>query len=192
VLVAAWGDWPRVGLFLGLGALSVAAAIAYTMGRRPYGYYGLGDLMAGIFFGPVPVVGGAVLCGAPPAWPLWLPGLAAGLCSTAVLNVNNMRDIETDRRAGKRSVAVRLGLKRARLYHAGLAAGVVLLWVLFWLSVRPAMLPGLVLALPFVRSAHLAATYAEDAACLNRQLKNTVLSSAFLHCGMAALCLRIA
>ena len=187
VLVAAWGNWPLLFLFLALGAGCIVAAVAYTMGTRPYGYYGLGDFMAGLFFGPVAVVGSAVLCGAPPVWELWLPGLAAGLCSTSVLNINNMRDIETDRRAGKRSVAVRLGLAGARRYHAALFVGVLVFWLLFWLPVRPAMLPGFLLALPLGRSTYLAVTRADDAACLNSQLRNTVLASAFLHCGMALL-----
>lgn len=187
LLVATWGDWPRLLFFIGLGAACVVAAIAYTMGKRPYGYYGLGDIMAWLFFGPVAVMGAAVLCGSPLTVPLWLAGFAAGFCSSSVLNINNMRDIETDRKAGKRSVAVRLGLERARKYHAGMTVCIVLLWTLFWVLVKPAFLWGLLFALPLIRSTQLAVTRADDAACLNTQLKNTVLSSAFLGCGMTLL-----
>ncbi|MDL2271435.1 1,4-dihydroxy-2-naphthoate octaprenyltransferase [Desulfovibrio sp. OttesenSCG-928-I05] len=191
LLVAAWGDWPLFFFFIGLGAACVVAAIAYTMGKRPYGYYGLGDFMAWLFFGPVAVMGAAVLCGSPVTAPLWLAGFAAGFCSSSVLNINNMRDIETDRKAGKRSVAVRLGLERARKYHAGMTVCIVLLWGLIWLLVKPAFLWGLFFALPLIRSTWLAVTRAGDAACLNTQLKHTVLSSAFLGCGMTLLLLLV-
>ncbi len=189
VLAAAWNNWPRLLFFLTLGASCVAAAILYTVGKRPYGYLGLGDFMAGFFFGPVAVWGSAVLCGAETFFPLALPGLAAGLCSTMVLNVNNMRDIETDRRTGKRTVAVRLGLEGTRRYHAALAGLTVLSWAVFWLLLRPAFLPGLVFALPLLRSVRLAVSRPRDAANLNRQLKNTVLGSAACNSGMALLCM---
>ena len=189
VCVAAWGRWAVFGGFVALGAASVSAAVAYTMGKRPYGYIGLGDVMAGIFFGPVPVIGCVILCGAPVVPAMWLPALAAGLCSTAVLNVNNMRDIETDRLSGKMTVAARLGIEKARRYHAVLIGLVVLSWGMFWLQESPRMLPGLVLALPLARSAWLAARRNADAACLNAQLRGTVLGSALLNAGMALLCL---
>lgn len=188
VVTAAWGDWPRLAFFLLLGLACVAAAVMYTMGTRPYGYMGLGDLMAGLFFGPVAVLGSAFLCGSvAPA--MWLPGVAAGLCSTAVLNINNMRDITTDSRAGKRTVAVRLGLDRARVYHACLCIGTLGLWALFCLLRAPWLLAGLVLAAPLARSTWLAVTRADDPACLNAQLRHTVIGSAVLNGGMGLLCL---
>lgn len=192
VLLAAWNDWKKLTFFLFLGATCIAAAILYTVGKRPYGYIGLGDFMAGFFFGPVAVWGTAVLCGASPSFPLLLPGIAAGFCSTMVLNVNNMRDIETDRKAGKMTVAVRLGLPRAGRYHSVLCGAVILCWGVFWLIVHPSFLPGLTFSLPLIRTTHLAVTRPQDAACLNSQLKNTVLSSALLGCGMASLCLAAA
>lgn len=188
LLLAAWGNPALLLGFALLGAASVAAAIFYTVGKRPYGYYGLGDLMAGLFFGPVPVWGTALLCGADPGAYLFLPGLAAGLCSTMVLNVNNMRDINTDAKTGKRTVAVRLGLDRARQYHSALCALVFLSWGFFWFTQNPAYLPGLLLCLPLAASARMAVTKAEDAANMNRQLKNTVLSSALCSGGMGFLC----
>lgn len=173
--------------FLALGAACVAAAVLYTVGKRPYGYYGLGDFMAGFFFGPVAVWGSAVLCGAPFSRQLFLPGLAAGFCSTMVLNVNNIRDITTDEKAGKRTVAVRLGRAGAVRYHAALACCVILCWAVFWLAFSPRFLPGLVLAAPLLRSAYYTVTRAADASCLNAQLKNTVIGSAICNTGMAVL-----
>ncbi len=192
VLLGTWGDWPRLAFFLALGAASVAAAILYTVGKRPYGYVGLGDFMAGLFFGPVAVWGSAVLCGADAFPPLLLPGLAAGLCSSMVLNVNNMRDIETDKRTGKVTVAVRLGLENARLYHAAMAGLTVLCWAAFWAIYQPRCLPGLVFVLPLLRSVRLAVMRPRDAANLNAQLKNTVLGSALCGTGMALLCIAFA
>ncbi|MDL2210520.1 1,4-dihydroxy-2-naphthoate octaprenyltransferase [Desulfovibrio sp. OttesenSCG-928-O18] len=188
VLLAAWGNWPLLVFFLFLGAACVAAAILYTMGKRPYGYIGLGDFMAGFFFGPVAVWGSAALCGSGVVATALLPGLAAGFCSTMVLNVNNMRDIETDRKNGKMTVAARLGLGRATRYHAALFGLTCVCWIIFWLMQNPMFLPGLSLAIPLGRSVFLAASRPKDAACLNSQLRNTVLGSAFLGTGMAVLC----
>jgi 1,4-dihydroxy-2-naphthoate octaprenyltransferase len=188
VLTAAWGNWPLLFFFALLGALSVAAAILYTVGKRPYGYCGLGDFMAGFFFGPVPVWGTAVLCGAGAEAYLFLPGMAAGFCSTMVLNVNNMRDIETDKKAGKKTVAVRLGLARAQKYHITLCALTFLCWAVFWGTRNATYLPALILCLPLATSVCRAVTRTKDPANMNRQLKNTVLSSALLSGGMGVLC----
>lgn len=187
VFLAAW-ERPYVLLFfLILGAACVAAAILYTVGKRPYGYYGLGDFMAGLFFGPVAVWGSAVLCGAPFSWQLFLPGMAAGFCSTMVLDVNNIRDIVTDEKAGKRTVAVRLGRAGAARYHMSLTSCVIFCWTAFWCLAAPRFLPGLVLALPLLRAAYLTVTRPDDPACLNAQLKNTVIGSAVLNTGMGFL-----
>ncbi len=107
-------------LFGLLGLLAIAAAILYTVGKRPYGYIGLGDLSVFFFFGVVGVVGSYYLqTQALSAW-IFLPASAIGLLSAGVLNLNNMRDSESDAACGKHTLAVRLGLKRARIYHAGL------------------------------------------------------------------------
>ncbi len=191
VLTAAWGEWAKLFFFLGLGAASIAAAIAYTVGRHPYGYLGLGDLMAGIFFGPAPVWGTLILCGGELTFPALFPGIAAGLCSAMVLNANNMRDIETDAKAGKKTVAVRLGLKKAGCYHAVLTLLTLLCWCIFLLTLRPACLPALLFALPLLRVGYLTSRHNNDTACLYRRLKNTVLSTALLHTCMATLCLAL-
>jgi 1,4-dihydroxy-2-naphthoate octaprenyltransferase len=125
-------DWL---VFLGLGVLSILAAITYTVGRRPYGYAGLGDVSVLLFFGWVGVLGTYYLHARQFDAPLLLPATACGLLAVGVLNVNNIRDIDTDRRAGKNSVPVRLGRRRAAVYHWLLLGGAVacalgyLVWV---------------------------------------------------------------
>lgn len=104
-------------LFLGLGVASIAAAYAYTASSHPYGYIGLGDLFVLIFFGFVGVVGTYFLNTGEFNLQILLPALAVGAFATAVLNVNNIRDIDSDRLAGKMSIPVRLGRKKAVIYH---------------------------------------------------------------------------
>lgn len=104
-------------VFLAVGLLAILAAITYTAGYRPYGYAGLGDISVLIFFGFVAVLGSAYLYEQSINWHYLLPAITVGLFSVAVLNVNNIRDIESDREAGKFSIPVRLGRERAVLYH---------------------------------------------------------------------------
>lgn len=103
--------------FLGLGLASIAAAYAYTASNRPYGYIGLGDLFVLVFFGFVGVVGTYFLQAGGFSLIVLLPALSVGLFATAVLNVNNIRDIESDRKAGKMSIPARIGRKKAVTYH---------------------------------------------------------------------------
>ncbi|QMW01288.1 1,4-dihydroxy-2-naphthoate polyprenyltransferase [Spirosoma foliorum] len=106
--------------FLVLGLLSIAAAIGYTNGKRPYGYAGFGDIAVLIFFGWVGVLGTYFLHTLSFNPILLLPATSVGLFATGVLNVNNIRDIETDTMTGKRSIPARLGLPLAIRYHWGL------------------------------------------------------------------------
>ena len=100
-----------------LGVLSIVAALTYTLGKKPYGYYGLGDFMVFFFFGGVAVLGTIVLF--TPDIPLYAIGytLTAGALSTAVLNLNNMRDHQSDKVSGKNTLVVRMGVGRAKIYH---------------------------------------------------------------------------
>lgn len=103
--------------FLGLGIAAIIAAITYTAGKKPYGYAGLGDISVLIFFGWVGVVGTYFLYTHHfNAWIL-LPATSCGLFAVGVLNINNIRDINSDKQAGKLSIPVRLGRKRAVYYH---------------------------------------------------------------------------
>ncbi|MBT1688234.1 1,4-dihydroxy-2-naphthoate polyprenyltransferase [Dawidia soli] len=123
--------WNAILFFLGLGLLSIGAAIAYTVGRKPYGYIGLGDLSVLIFFGLVGVMGSYYLFTKAITPYEVLPALSCGLFSIAVLNVNNIRDIESDRKAGKYSIPVRIGRDKAVAYHWCLLVGGVLCAVLY-------------------------------------------------------------
>lgn len=114
-----------------VGFLAIAAAIKYTMGKNPYGYAGFGDLFVLIFFGFVGVVGTYFCHTGNFSADALLPALSCGLLSTAVLNVNNIRDIESDKQAGKMSIPVRVGREKAVVYHWMLLVLAVLAAVLF-------------------------------------------------------------
>ena len=103
--------------FIGLGVACILAAIGYTVGKKPYGYLGLGDIMVFIFFGLVSVCGSYFLFTKSFDWDILLPASAIGLLSAAVLNLNNMRDIENDEKSGKKTLALRLGFKNAMIYE---------------------------------------------------------------------------
>lgn len=135
--------------FLVLGLLCILAAVAYTAGRKPYGYAGLGDLSVMMFFGIVGVLG-TYYMHTGSFYPLYVwPALSCGFFATAVLNVNNIRDINSDKLAGKKSIPVRIGREKATQYHwfllcSGIACSLVFLslefqspWQLLFLAVLP-------------------------------------------------------
>ncbi|NUW68752.1 1,4-dihydroxy-2-naphthoate polyprenyltransferase [Vibrio coralliilyticus] len=134
--------------FIGLGVLAIVAAIAYTVGNKPYGYVGLGDVSVFIFFGLLGVAGTFFLHTGIVAPLLVLPAIGCGLLAVAVLNINNMRDIENDEECGKRTVAVRLGQKNAKHYHTMLLAGAVVAFIVYLLLQPVAVW----LSLPFLLS----------------------------------------
>ncbi len=103
--------------FLGLGLLCMLAAYTYTAGKKPYGYAGLGDISVLIFFGLVGVLGSNYLYTKSFDWINLLPALSCGFFATGVLNINNIRDIESDTRAGKKTIPARLGRETAIKYH---------------------------------------------------------------------------
>lgn len=104
-------------IFLLIGLLAIAASIKYTAGKNPYGYAGFGDIAVLVFFGWVGVLGSYFLHTHTFDWLTILPATTCGLFATAVLNVNNIRDIESDEKAGKMSIPVRLGKSKAIIYH---------------------------------------------------------------------------
>ncbi len=106
--------------FLLLGLLCIAAAIFYTVGKRPYGYTGLGDISVFIFFGLVAVAGTFYLYAHALKTDIFLPAAAIGFLSAGVLNINNMRDRNTDEAAGKHTLVVRIGVANAKRYHTAL------------------------------------------------------------------------
>jgi 1,4-dihydroxy-2-naphthoate octaprenyltransferase len=140
-----------------VGAASILAGVLYTGGPRPYGYEGLGELFVFLFFGVVAVAGSYFVQTEELRWEAFALAVPVGLLAAAILVVNNVRDVETDRRAGKRTLAVKLGRSRARRLYAamlGLAfaapvatwlAGGVSAWVVLALAAAP-------LAPPLVRT----------------------------------------
>lgn len=117
LLYTAFDSWVVFLVFFAVGVLAIIAAITYTAGKRPYGYAGLGDISVLIFFGWVGVIGTYLLH--TQVWDslVLLPATSCGLFAVAVLNLNNIRDIESDKLAGKRSIPVRIGREKAVRYH---------------------------------------------------------------------------
>jgi len=108
---------------LAVGAASILAGVLYTGGPRPYGYEGLGELFVFLFFGLVAVSGSYFVQRRGLEWQALVLAVPVGLLAAAILVVNNVRDLETDRRAGKRTLAVRLGRERTRVLYALMLAG---------------------------------------------------------------------
>ena len=119
--------WTARAVLLSMGLASIAAAYFYTNGTRPYGYHGLGDLAVGIFFGLLGVCGSYYLHTGSWLSAPWLLAVSIGAFAIGVLNLNNIRDIVSDKAAGKISLAVRMGPRGARIYHA-------ILLIVAWLT----------------------------------------------------------
>jgi 1,4-dihydroxy-2-naphthoate octaprenyltransferase len=163
------GGWPIIAV----GVASILAALAYTGGSKPYGYAGLGDLFVFLFFGVVAVAGTyyvQTLALTPAALLVSLP---VGALITAVLVVNNLRDVETDRRAGKRTLAVRWGRHGARREFAALLAVAYLTPLLLLAAGRSAwvLLPWL--TVPLAWGLWQTVRRAEDGPTLNHALAGT-------------------
>lgn len=116
-------------VFFGIGILCIIAAITYTIGKKPYGYIGMGDIAVFIFFGIVGVCGIYVLQTRQWDWHVLLPAASFGLLSMGVLNINNIRDLESDRISGKKTLVVRIGLEKAKIYHTWLILIAVILGI---------------------------------------------------------------
>jgi 1,4-dihydroxy-2-naphthoate octaprenyltransferase len=117
--------------FLMLGILAIASAIRYTVGKGAYGYRGFGDLFVFIFFGMVSTFGVYFMFSKNMDWLLLLPATAIGFLSVGVLNLNNMRDEESDRKAGKNTIVVKMGGENAKKYHFFLVISAMVLVLLF-------------------------------------------------------------
>jgi 1,4-dihydroxy-2-naphthoate octaprenyltransferase len=124
------GGWP----ILAVGVASILAALLYTGGPFPFGYYGLGDLFVFIFFGLVAVCGTYYVQALTLTGPVVLAAVPPGLLITAILVVNNLRDIETDAKAGKRTLAVMLGRDGTRAEYRLLLALAYILPLALWLG----------------------------------------------------------
>ena len=163
-----------------LGVLSIVAALTYTLGKKPYGYYGLGDFMVFFFFGGVAVLGTIVLF--TPKIPFYAVGytLTAGSLSTAVLNLNNMRDHQSDKASGKNTLVVRMGVRRAKIYHYLL---LITAYIGFTFSTIAVLSPSsifLVLAFVFIIPHIQKVRKVEDYKNLDDELKKIALFCFFL------------
>lgn len=165
------GGWP----FVVIGASSILFAVLYTAGPYPLGYIGLADVFVLVFFGPVALCGTYYLQTGRVTHEAWAAGLATGLLSTALLTVNNLRDIDEDRAAGKRTLAVRFGRGFARAEYAVCLIGAALVIPLY-LFVRTGkhllpLVPLVVLGIG-MPAVHTVLT-TTDGATLNRVLGTT-------------------
>lgn len=167
-------------IYIFLGLFAILAAITYTVGKKAYGYHGLGDIFVFIFFGGVSVLGvfGLYVPAITFQGVLW--AIAIGGLSTAVLNLNNMRDIENDRNVGKRTLVVKMGFERAKFYHT------FLLMIPFTALVTDIFMCGefiqLVCLLPFIlifRNIRVVHTTTEPRN-LDPELKKVALSTFFI------------
>jgi len=137
-------------MYIGLAIASILAAITYTIGKKAYGYNGFGDLMVFLFFGFVSVLGVYPLFAKSIDWNLLLPATCIGLLSTAVLNLNNMRDRSNDAKSGKITLVVMMGADFAKLYHFILVVGGLICQILFIKSLNHpvafiGLIPGILL-----------------------------------------------
>ena len=117
IIVSFKNEFLNILTFLFLGILAIFSAIKYTMGKNAYGYFGFGDFFVFIFFGIVSVLGSNYLFNSELSFDLLLPSLTIGCLSVGVLNLNNMRDLENDKKSKKNTIAVKLGPDKARIYH---------------------------------------------------------------------------
>ena len=126
-----WRGGPVLAI---LGLLAICAAVTYTAGPKPFGYLGLGELFVFLFFGPVAVVGTASVMTHDVTRLALLSSIAMGCLVTAILVVNNLRDVDTDRVAGKRTLAVRIGREATRWEYTALIAAAYAIPLFMWRS----------------------------------------------------------
>lgn len=180
-LLLLWRAFGRIDtvflIYVLLTAAAIWASIKYTVGRSAYGYAGLGDLFVLLFFGLVAVGGSYYLYTHRWNPDVWLPALAIGMMSVAVLNLNNMRDRETDLTAGKHTVPVKIGLPNAFAYHRALLMGAALavIYLCIRLECRRAWAYGAALPPLYLWYKSYALQRLNDPAAYNRTLKQTSL-----------------
>lgn len=164
--------------FILLGLVCVGAAIKYTAGDNPYGYAGLGDLSVLVFFGWVGILGTYYLQTQSFQWGYVLPATTCGLFMVGVLNINNIRDITSDKIAGKFSIPVRLGRERAVLYHwALLSLGLVLSIIFVLIDFRATIQLLFLITIPFLIINARSVSINHEAMKLDPYLKHMVFTT---------------
>lgn len=171
-------DFVISAVFFLLGIGAILAAVKYTVGRSAYGYRGLGDVSVFGFFGPVAVCGSFFLFAHHLNALLFLPAITIGLWSTAVLNLNNMRDRIPDARVHKNTLAVILGKKASKTYHYSLIIGGFLAILIYFLLTEDWLWSCISLVVLFPMGSHLAKVAANNnPALLDPELKKVALST---------------
>lgn len=165
-------------LFLFLGGAAIWASIKYTVGSDAYGYRGFGDLFVFLFFGLLSVLGSFFLYTRSLQPEAFLPAIAIGALSTAVLNLNNLRDNESDRRSGKRTLVVKMGYRNGISYHFSLCL-LALLCMTGYVLIQENPLQFAICLLPFIPiAAHLKKVLkTRNPADLDPELKKLALST---------------
>jgi 1,4-dihydroxy-2-naphthoate octaprenyltransferase len=165
IAVAGW-------VVLAIGAASIIAGVLYTGGPRPYGYEGLGEVFVFLFFGIVAVSGSAYVQIEQFTWQALALAAPVGFLATAILVVNNLRDISTDSRAGKRTLAVRIGRERTRALYMALVYGAFLALIPLAAFITADVLVAAVALVPAVVVVAKVRTHS-DGPTLNEALANT-------------------
>ncbi len=175
-LIGLYLAWLAGPVILIVGAVSIAAGALYTGGPRPYGYAGLGEVFVFIFFGLVAVNGAYYVQLESFSWEAFELSVAVGFLSTAILVVNNIRDIDSDRRAGKNTLAVRIGRQKTRaVYWACLNLAAVALLLAIALGDEFEGAAAGILAVPFAIRPLRAVQTRTDGPSLNQALADTGL-----------------
>ena len=169
-----------VYFYAGLAVACVLAAITYTIGKRAYGYHGLGDIFVFLFFGCVSVIGVYPLFANGVTLLLLFPAITIGAMSTAVLNLNNMRDQHNDATVGKRTLVVSIGPKAAKSYHIALLIAAMISWLAFLVVTHQWL--AFISCLPFVLIIkHIAFVVANnEPRAFDPELKKIALSTFFI------------
>lgn len=179
-----WAGYEIVGLkgvsaLLVIGLFCIAAAITYTTGKHPYGYVGLGDLSVFIFFGLVGVAGCYYLHSGTLCSKIFILASAIGLLSVGVLNMNNLRDMESDRLAGKRSIPLIIGRANAKIYQfIAISLAILLLATYIFLFGTPMQFLSLITTIPLATNA-FRCLHNDDHSFFDSQLKLISVSTFF-------------
>lgn len=175
--------------FLILGLLAIASAIRYTIGNTAYGYRGYGDLFVFVFFGLVSTLGVNFLYSKELDYKLFLPAIAIGFLSVGVLNLNNMRDEESDRKSGKNTIVVKIGGAKAKKYHYFLVISAMILVLVFAVLNNFQFDQYIFVVAYFPLISHLITVYKnKDPKKLDPELKKLAIST-FLLSVLLSLCL---
>ncbi|MCX6171842.1 MAG: 1,4-dihydroxy-2-naphthoate polyprenyltransferase [Flavobacterium sp.] len=176
-------------LFLILGILAIASAIRYTVGKSAYGYRGFGDVFVFVFFGLVSTFGVYFMFSKTFDGLLLLPAIAIGFLSVGVLNLNNMRDEESDRKAGKNTIVVKMGGENAKKYHFFLVISAMVLMLVFAYLNKFHFDQYIFVVAYFPLASHLMTVYRnKNPKLLDPELKKLAIST-FLLSILMALCL---